>query len=69
MSSAMDKALIAMSLEDEDVPFVMPDLPEYRSNRKKYEELDWSVTQPWLSENGKTNPTRDATEMAKARKS
>lgn len=31
MSSAMDKALMAMSLEDEeeDIPFQMPDLPEY----------------------------------------
>ncbi|KAL0695651.1 hypothetical protein Bca4012_062831 [Brassica carinata] len=37
MSAAMDKALMAMSLEEEDVPFVMPDLPEYSSS-------EWNVT-------------------------
>lgn len=31
MSSAMDKALMAMSLEEEDVPFDMPNLPENSS--------------------------------------
>lgn len=31
MSSAMDKALMAMSLEEEETPFEMPDLPEYLS--------------------------------------
>ncbi|KAG7572675.1 Reverse transcriptase zinc-binding domain [Arabidopsis suecica] len=31
MSSAMDKAMMAMSLEEEDVPFDMPNLPEYSS--------------------------------------
>ncbi|XP_010507235.1 PREDICTED: uncharacterized protein At4g02000-like [Camelina sativa] len=31
MSSAMDKAMKTMSLEEEDEPFVMPDLPQYRS--------------------------------------
>ncbi|XP_023644233.1 uncharacterized protein LOC111832127 [Capsella rubella] len=32
MSSAMDKAMLAMSLEEEDeVPFEMPDLPEFSS--------------------------------------
>ncbi|KAG7595232.1 hypothetical protein ISN45_Aa01g039400 [Arabidopsis thaliana x Arabidopsis arenosa] len=31
MSSAMDKALMAMSLEEEDVPFNMPDLPIFSS--------------------------------------
>lgn len=31
ISSAMDKALMAMSLEDEDLPFNMPALPEYSS--------------------------------------
>lgn len=30
MSAAMDKALMAMSLEEEDVPFEMPNLPQYR---------------------------------------
>lgn len=31
MSAAMDKALMAMSLEEVDVPFEMPDLPQFRS--------------------------------------
>ncbi|CAL9248680.1 unnamed protein product [Arabidopsis halleri] len=31
MSSAMDKALMAMSLEEEDIPFDMPNLPEFSS--------------------------------------
>ena len=34
MSAAMDKALMAMSLEDEDVPFEMPDLPQFSSCEK-----------------------------------
>lgn len=38
MSAAMDKALMAMSLEEEDdVPFVMPDLPEYSSTERNKE--------------------------------
>lgn len=31
MSSAMDKALMAMSLEEEEIPFDMPELPEFSS--------------------------------------
>ncbi|XP_023635785.1 uncharacterized protein LOC111829919 [Capsella rubella] len=31
MSSAMDKALMAMSLEEEEAPFDMPDLPQFSS--------------------------------------
>lgn len=31
MSSAMDKAMMAMSLEEDDLPFDMPDLPEFSS--------------------------------------
>ncbi|XP_009127426.1 uncharacterized protein LOC103852265 [Brassica rapa] len=31
MSLAMDKALMALSLDEEDVPFTMPDLPEFSS--------------------------------------
>lgn len=31
MSSALDKALLAMSLEEEDTPFDLPDLPQYSS--------------------------------------
>ena len=31
MSSAMDKAMMAMSLDEEDLPFDMPDLPQFSS--------------------------------------
>ncbi|KAG7578883.1 Endonuclease/exonuclease/phosphatase [Arabidopsis thaliana x Arabidopsis arenosa] len=34
MSSAMDRAMLAMSLEEEDVPLEMPDLPEYSSSKE-----------------------------------
>lgn len=34
MSAAMDKALMALSLEEEYLPFNMPDLPQYRSCEK-----------------------------------
>lgn len=34
MSSAMDKALMAMSLEEEDEPFDMPDLPQFKSTQR-----------------------------------
>ena len=33
MYHAMDKEMMALSLEEEDVPFVMPDLPEFRNAR------------------------------------
>lgn len=40
MSAAMDKALMAMSLEeDDDAPFVMPDLPEYSSTERNKRSL------------------------------
>ncbi|XP_009137703.2 uncharacterized protein LOC103861744 [Brassica rapa] len=40
MSSAVDKALMAMSLEDDDdVPFVMPNLPEYCSTERNRRSL------------------------------
>lgn len=39
MSYAMDKAMMALSLEEEDEPFNMPDLPQF--NRKELEEPDW----------------------------
>lgn len=40
MSAAMDKALMAISLEEEDdVPFVMPDLPEYISLERNKRSL------------------------------
>lgn len=31
MSLAMDKALMALSLDEEEVPFAMPELPEFSS--------------------------------------
>lgn len=31
MSLAMDKALMALSLDEEDTPFAMPELPEFSS--------------------------------------
>ncbi|KAL1207405.1 hypothetical protein V5N11_006999 [Cardamine amara subsp. amara] len=34
MSSSIDRALMAMSLEEEDEPFNMPNLPEYCSSEK-----------------------------------
>lgn len=34
MSTSIDKALMAMSLEEEDKPFDMPDLPEFCSSEK-----------------------------------
>lgn len=34
MSAAMDKALMALSLDEEDLPFDLPDLPQYRSCEK-----------------------------------
>lgn len=46
MSSAMDKSLMAMSLEDEDAPFVMPDLPEYRSTERNSRSLIGRLLNP-----------------------
>lgn len=34
MSSAMDRAMMAMSLEEEDIPLDIPDLPEYSSSKE-----------------------------------
>ncbi|CAL9248276.1 unnamed protein product, partial [Arabidopsis halleri] len=39
MSSAMDKAMMAMSLEEEDVPLDMPFLPEYSSCERNFLSL------------------------------
>ncbi|XP_018463492.1 uncharacterized protein LOC108834662 [Raphanus sativus] len=46
MSAAMDKALMAMSLEEEDTPFVMPDLPEYRSTERNNRSLIGRLLNP-----------------------
>lgn len=50
MISSLDRALLAMSLEEEDVPFVLPDLPQYNSCQKKLNQSDWKVIKPRLSE-------------------
>lgn len=34
MSASIDRALMALSLREEEEPFVMPDLPEYCSSEK-----------------------------------
>ena len=47
MSVAMDKALMAMSLEDEDAPFVMPDLPEYSSCERNVLSLIGGTLNPY----------------------
>ena len=47
MSSAMDKALMAMFLEDDDdVPFVMPNLPEYCSSERNKTSLIGRLLNP-----------------------
>lgn len=39
MSSSIDIALMAMSLEEEDKPFDMPDLPEFCSSEKNVQSI------------------------------
>lgn len=47
MSAAMDKALMAMSLEeDDDVLFVMPDLPEFSSSERNKRSLIGRLLNP-----------------------
>lgn len=48
MSSSIDKALMAMSLEEEeeDTPFIMPDLPEYCSSENNELSLVGRVLNP-----------------------
>ncbi|KAL0812460.1 hypothetical protein Bca101_068903 [Brassica carinata] len=46
MSSAMDKALMELSLDDEDVPFVMPDLPEFSSMERNRRSLIGRLLNP-----------------------
>lgn len=36
MSVAMDRALMALTLDEEDEPFEMPDLPGFCSNEKTF---------------------------------
>lgn len=46
MSIAMDKALMAMSLEEEDEPFNLPDLPEFSSVERNYLSLIGRILNP-----------------------
>lgn len=46
MSSAMDKAMMAMSLEEEDLPFDMPDLPQFSSCEKNVLSLVGRLLNP-----------------------
>lgn len=48
MSSAMDKSLMAMRIEDdkEEVPFYLPDLPEYSSNENNVLSLIGRLLNP-----------------------
>ena len=65
MSAAMDRALMALSLEEEDKPFDMPDLPGFCSNEKnklslvgrmlnpecqKMSTLIWRMPRKWSKE-------------------
>lgn len=65
MSLAMDKALMALTLDEEDVPFEMPDLPEFSSaeenklslmgrllnpNRQKMPNLIMNMPRKWQKE-------------------
>ncbi|KAG7551463.1 Zinc knuckle CX2CX4HX4C [Arabidopsis thaliana x Arabidopsis arenosa] len=46
MSSSIDKALMAMTLEEDEVPFKMPDLPEFCSSEKNELSLVGRVLNP-----------------------
>lgn len=46
MSLAMDQALMALSLEEEDTPFVMPELPEFSSAEENRLSLMGRILNP-----------------------
>ena len=46
MSVAMDRALMALSLDEEDEPFEMPDLPGFCSNEKNLLSIVGRVLNP-----------------------
>lgn len=46
MSSELDKALMDLSLGDDDVPFNMPDLPDFCSSEKNVLSLMGRVLNP-----------------------
>lgn len=46
MSAAMDLALMAMSLEEEDAPFDMPDLPQFKSSDSNSRSLIGRLLNP-----------------------
>lgn len=46
MSHAMDKAMMALSLEHDDEPFDMPDLPEFKSSERNSRSLIGRILNP-----------------------
>lgn len=46
MTHEMDKAMMAMSLEEKDEPFVMPNLPQYRSCERNSRSLIGRLLNP-----------------------
>lgn len=46
MSPAMDKAMMALSLEEEDEPFVLPNLPQFQSCERNARSLIGRILNP-----------------------
>lgn len=46
MSIAMDKAMLALSLEEEDKPFQMPNLPQFKSSERNSRSLIGRILNP-----------------------
>lgn len=46
MSLAMDKSLMALSLDEEEVPFAMPELPEFSSAEENKLNLMGRILNP-----------------------
>ena len=46
MSHAMDKAMMALSLDEEDEPFDMPNLPQYKSCERNFRSLILRILNP-----------------------
>ena len=70
MSVAMDRALMALSLEDEEeeLPFTMPELPGFSSSEENALSIMGRVLNPECQKNVWSD-TNYAKEMAKRRKS
>ena len=57
MSSSLDKALLEMTLEEEDdEPYNLPDLPEFRSTKRNELSLAGRLLNPQYQKNGRPNP-------------